>query len=123
MAMERTVFALFDDALTSVRVAAALEQQGFDRDRISLLVPDPRGRFAGSTSGRSPSPPDTERGGRGAAGSTHSFSSVLLPELNTSAAAGPLTGVLTGRDHTAGGLIQILTKFGFSDAGGCPELR
>jgi hypothetical protein len=44
--VERTIFALFDDALAALGVAGAFEREGYERDAISLVVPDPRGRYA-----------------------------------------------------------------------------
>ena len=44
--MRRTVFALFDDVLAAQRAAAALERESFAGDAISVLAPDPRGRYA-----------------------------------------------------------------------------
>jgi uncharacterized protein (TIGR02271 family) len=96
----RTVFALFDDVLAAQRVAAALERDGFDREEMSILAPDPRGRYTRDQ--RAP----------------RSFSPLAIQGLGAVAVAGPLTGVLGG-PGAARDLIDSLRRVGFAE----PEAR
>ena len=68
--MERTVFALFDDIFAVQRAAVALERNGFAREGMSTLAPDPRGRH-------------TRNGPNGAEGV---FSPVSIPVSSTALA-------------------------------------
>lgn len=101
--MKRTVFALFDDVLAAQRVAAALERENFESGAISLLAPDPRGRYAVP----------------GPAGAARRFTPYDLRGLGPSAVAGPLTSVIGGAGSLGGGLVEALTSIGFPD----PEAR
>jgi uncharacterized protein (TIGR02271 family) len=92
--VERTVFGLFDDVLAAQRVAVALERDGFDRSGMSLLAPDPRGRYV------RPGP----EGGR-------AFTPVSVPGIGTAAVAGPMTEALA----EGAGLIETLTAAGFAE--------
>lgn len=96
--MERTIFALFDDALAALGVARALEREGYDRDSISLLVPDPRGRY-----GRAP---DTD------APRARIFQPVEFPGLGAAAITGPFAPVLARETGARGGLVEALTALG-----------
>jgi uncharacterized protein (TIGR02271 family) len=98
----RTVFALFDDVLATQRVAAALERDGYDRGGVSILAPDPRGRYA-----RQPAPNAEQRGAR-------IFAPVAINGLGAAAVTGPLTGVLGGAGSSAD-LIESLRSVGFAD--------
>jgi len=93
--VERTVFALFDDIFAVQRAAVALERNGFAREGMSTLAPDPRGRH-------------TRNGPNGAEGV---FSPVSIPGLGPAAVAGPLRDALA--DDT--GLIESLMDIGFSE--------
>lgn len=92
--MERTVFALFDDVLAAQRVAVALERDGFERAGMSMLAPDPRGRYV-----------------RPAPDGARAFAPVNVPGIGPAAVAGPLTEVLAD----GAGLIESLTAAGFSE--------
>jgi hypothetical protein len=74
--VSRTTFALFDDALAALGAAGALEREGVSREAITLLVPDPRGRYA-----RPPSPD---------APNTRVFQTLDGPEFGPAAVTGPL---------------------------------
>jgi uncharacterized protein (TIGR02271 family) len=90
--VERTVFGLFDDMLAAQRVAVALERDGFERAGMSLLAPDPRGRYTRPS-------PDGSR----------AFAPIPVPGIGAAAVAGPLAEWLS--DGT--GLIESLTAAGF----------
>ena len=95
--MRRTIFALYDDVLAAQRVAAALERDGYDPAGVSILAPDPRGRFTRPT-------------GPNARG----FAPLAITGLGAAAVAGPLTGVLGGAGATSD-LIESLRRVGFAE--------
>lgn len=103
--MERTIFALFDDALAALGAAGALEREGYPREAVSLLVPDPRGRYARVDE---PAPP-SDRGPR-----QRVFQPLQFPELGPAAITGPLTPALTG-DERGATLVDALAALGLPD--------
>jgi uncharacterized protein (TIGR02271 family) len=98
--VEPAIFALFDDALAALNVASALERNGYKRERISLLVPDPRGRYAPPQQAR-------ERGARG----PRVFGAISIPGLGPAAITGPLSGAI----GDGGGLVESLTGLGLPE--------
>jgi uncharacterized protein (TIGR02271 family) len=90
------VFALFDDVLAAQRLAAALERDGFVREEMSILAPDPRGRYTRDQRGAWP------------------FAPVAIQGLGAAAVAGPMTTVLGG-PGAARDLIDSLRRVGFSE--------
>ena len=94
--MRRTIFALFDDILAAQRAAGALERHGFERERMSILAPDPHGRHT--------------RGGP-----NRSFTPVPIQGLGAAAVAGPLTGMI-GAAGTAGDFVGTLRDVGFGES-------
>jgi uncharacterized protein (TIGR02271 family) len=80
--------------LAAQRVAVALERDGFDRAGMSLLAPDPRGRY-----------------GRPGPDGSRAFTPVPVPGIGASAVAGPLTEVLA----EGAGLVETLTSGGFAE--------
>jgi uncharacterized protein (TIGR02271 family) len=100
--VERTIFALFEDALASLGAAGALEREGYGRDCITLLVPDPRGRYV-----RPPSSSDPSR--------SRVFQPLPLAEVGPAAITGPLAARFTGEVRERGGLVETLTATGFGD--------
>jgi len=80
--------------LAAQRVAAALERDGFNRAGMSMLAPDPRGRYV-----------------RPAPDGTRAFTQVNVPGLGPAAVAGPLVEALAD----GAGLIQSLSHAGFSE--------
>ena len=86
--MARTTFALFDDALAALGAAGALEREGLSRDAITLLVPDPRGRYA------RPPGPDTPN--------ARAFQTLDAQEFGPAAVSGPLASAID-----AGGVPEI----------------
>jgi uncharacterized protein (TIGR02271 family) len=94
------IFALFDDVLAAQRAAAALERDGFDRDGMTILAPDPRGRYTRD-----------QRGPR-------AFVAVAFHGLGAAAVAGPLSGFLGGPGASRD-LVDSLRRVGFAE----PEAR
>jgi hypothetical protein len=94
----RTIFALFDDALAALGVAGAFEREGQDRGSISLIVPDPRGRYA-----------ESGRGGD----RLRVFEPLSAPGLGPAAVTGPLAPVIVDETAARGGLVEALAALGF----------
>jgi len=86
--VSRTTFALFDDALAALGAAGALEREGIGREAITLLVADPRGRYA-----RPPNPD---------APNTRVFQMLEAPEFGPAAVTGPLASAVA-----SGGVPEI----------------
>ncbi len=109
--MERTIFALFDDALAALRLASALEREGYERDGMSLLVPDLRGRYA--------RPAANDDGGaaadRTSTGASRVFRPLNVAGVGSSAVTGPLSAVLTEGEAGGTPLVPALKRFGFAE--------
>ena len=99
--MGRTIFALFDDALAALGVAGAFEREGHDRNTITLIVPDPRGRYAQ----KNPNGGDRLR----------VFETLSAPELGPAAITGPLSAPIADATRARGGLVGALTAVGFEE--------
>jgi uncharacterized protein (TIGR02271 family) len=105
--VDRTIFALFDDALAALNVASALERNGYER--ISLLVPDPRGRYARPSGNGDPQAQRRDRGARG----PRVFQALTVSGLGPAAVTGPLSPVLGAES----GLVESLTALGLPEPG------
>ena len=92
--MARTIFALFDDLTTAQRVADALEQEGYDRAGMSLLVPDARGEY-------------------GNAGGSFALTPLDVLGIGPAAVAGRLGAILSKMNGGSGGFVGSLTQLGF----------
>ena len=112
--MGQTVFAIFDDLLAAQRVAGALELEGYEREGISVLVPDPRNDYAqppieAAAIGRAGNRLRGREGPERALG----LAPIDVPGLGPAAVLGPLAELLAEAD--AGGLVRALTGLGFPD--------
>jgi uncharacterized protein (TIGR02271 family) len=103
--VERTIFALFEDALAALGVASALEREGYTRDGISLLVPDPRRRYVRQPSNGDAAPPSGP--------APRVFRAFEAQGLGPAAITGRIAPVLTDATREQGGLIESLTSLGF----------
>jgi uncharacterized protein (TIGR02271 family) len=74
-----------------------LERDGYDRERMSILAPDPRGRYT--------RPPAANADPK-----ARVFTPVAIHGVGAAAVTGPMRAALTG-----GGLIEALTKAGFAE--------
>lgn len=110
--MERTIFALFDDALAALRLASALEREGYQRDGMSLLVPDPRGRYTRPAASDAGGAHSADRTGTGA---PRAFSALSLAGVGSAAVTGPLSSILMNGDGGATALVPALKRFGFAE--------
>jgi uncharacterized protein (TIGR02271 family) len=100
--VERTVFALFDDYPAAQRVANALEREGYDREHISVLAPDPRSEYTVSP----------QNGGTNE--ETLECAQLTVPGVGPAAVAGPIMAFLAGTNGTARELVASLTQLGFT---------
>jgi uncharacterized protein (TIGR02271 family) len=91
----RTTFGLFDDLSTAQRVAAALQQEGYPREGMSLLVPDPRGEHTNIAE-------------------PFSLTPLTISGIGPAAVGGRLGALLAQGDPAAGGFVGSLTHLGFS---------
>jgi len=106
----RTIFAIFDDFPTAQRVATALEREGYDPTRMSVVVPKPPGPFAQAL--RKDAAPPAERPAPAGGGT---LEDITIAGLGPAGAAGPLTAALMELNSEPGGLIGSLGRLGFSE--------
>jgi uncharacterized protein (TIGR02271 family) len=123
--MARTVIALYDEVVHARDVVKDLIDNGFERERISLIANDARGKFRTLEGSEAESDMASDIGAGagigavlgGIAGLVVGLGAFTIPGIGPLIAAGPLATTLAGLGvgAAAGGLVGALTNLGIPE--------